>query len=325
MNPARLSVLCTSVLIAACGSGGDQFGGTRPSTTTFAITPANATTATRVSWEAALASGDFGNLGSGAVVSTSSPGDFSKPGLATSLAGKLINPVQMDPLGPNVRSCFSSGIVTTTGDVADVTLETLRAGDTIREVYESCDDGFGEVIDGTIDLTVGEFTGDFESGLFMLSLDVVLTDLQVVTGTDTVVNNGDTTVTLDSMQSPFVRAGASGTSMTVDSNASSETLSSYTSRQTIDAGVQTLPFTLAAAGTLDSTQLAGVVQYSTPVTFAGEGFDFPSSGTLLVEGENSSARLTAVDNINVTIEIDVNGDGVVDDTINTTWVALTTS
>ncbi|MDH5619036.1 MAG: hypothetical protein OEZ11_10375 [Gammaproteobacteria bacterium] len=324
MNPARLSLLCISVLIAACGSGSDRLGN-RPSTTTFAITPANAATATRVAWEAALASADFGNVGSGMVISTSSPGDFSKPGLATSLAGKLINPVQMDPLGPVVRSCFVRGIVTTTGDVADVTLATLSTGDTFRDVYEFCDDGFGEVIDGTVDVAVREFTGDLDTGLYMLSLDVVLTDLQVATGTDTVVSNGDTTVTLDSMQSPFLRAGASGTSMTVDSNASSETLSDFTTSQTIDAGVQTLPFTLAAAGTLDSTQLAGVVRYSTPVTFAGEGFDFPSSGTFLVMGENSSARLTAVDNINVMIEIDGNGDGVVDATINTTWAALAAS
>jgi hypothetical protein len=82
---------------------------------------------------------------------------------------------------------------------------------------------------------------------------------------------------------------------------------------------------LSASGTLDSTQLAGVVQYSTPVTFAGEGFDYPSSGALLVEGENSSARLTAIDNVNVTIEVDSNGDGVIDDTINTTWADLTSS
>ena len=60
------------------------------------------------------------------------------------------------------------------------------------------------------------------------------------------------------------------------------------------------------------------------MTFAGEGLDYPSSGALLVVGQDSSARLTAVDNINVTIEIDSNGDGTIDATIETTWAALTT-
>jgi hypothetical protein len=45
---------------------------------------------------------------------------------------------------------------------------------------------------------------------------------------------------------------------------------------------------------------------------------------LLVQGANSSARLTAIDNVNVMIELDVNGDGEADQTINTTWVDLTT-
>ena len=39
-------------------------------------------------------------------------------------------------------------------------------------------------------------------------------------------------------------------------------------------------------------------------------------------GNNSSARLTAIDNVNVRIDIDTNGDGAIDDTINTTWVEL---
>jgi hypothetical protein len=144
-----------------------------------------------------------------------------------------------------------------------------------------------------------------------------------MTGTDTSTNNGDATVSLDYTQSPFLEAGVSGSSMTIDSNSSSETLSNYASRQTIDAGVQELPYTMTAFGTLDTTELDGIVQYSTPVTFTGEGFDYPSSGSMLVEGEDSSARLTAVDNVDVTIEVDANGDGVIDDTINTTWADLT--
>ena len=323
MNLARLSVLSASVLIAACGSSGDQFGGAQPPTTTSAITAANALDVTRVSWEAVLASGDFGDLGGSPALSAVSPDVSASASVIQKAGSSLVDVIQQVPFGPDVFPCLSDGIVTYSGDIAIP--GTLTVGDTFRTVYELCDDGAGEVIDGTIDLTVREFTGDLLSGLYMLSMDAVATNLQVATGTDTITNNGDATVTLDTMEAPFIFASVSGTSMTVDANASSETLSAYASSQTVDGNLQSLPFTLTAFGTLDSPQLEGIVRYSTPVTFAGEGIDYPSSGALLVEGDNSSARLTAVDNTNVTIEIDSNGDGVVDATIDTTWAALTTS
>jgi len=324
MNLARLSVLSASVMIAACGSGGDQFGGGQPPTTTSAINSANALAVTRVSWEAVVASGDFGDLGGGLGLSATAPGGFAKASVLQKVGTSVVNVAQQVPFGPDVLPCLVNGTVTFSGDIANP--ETLSVGDTYRTVYELCDDGAGEVIDGAIDFTVREFTGDIIlTGLYMLSMDAVVTNLQVVSGTDTITNNGDATVSLDTMQAPFIFAGVSGTSMTVDSNASSETLSNYSSSQTVDGALQSLPFTLTASGTLDSTQLAGVVSYSTPVTFAGEGLDYPSSGALLVVGQDSSARLTAVDNVNVTIEIDSNGDGVVDATIDTTWAALATS
>lgn len=235
----------------------------------------------------------------------------------------MVGAVQQVPLGPDVQPCLVDGFVTVSGEIAD--LLTLTRGDTFQVLYELCNDGAGEVIDGLVEFTVGEFTGDLLSGTYMLSMDAVVTNLQAVTGTDTVTNNGDATVTLDTQQTPYVEAGISGVAMTVDYNARSQTLRNYVSNQTLDGGLQTLPYTMSAAGSLDSTELAGVVQYSTPVTFAGEGADDPDTGSLLVEGENSSARLTAVDNVNVTIEVDTNGDGVIDDTINTTWVDLASS
>lgn len=324
MNLARLSVLSASVIIAACGSGGDQFSGGEPPTTTSTINSANALAVTRVSWEAVVASGEFGDLGGGLGLSATAPGGFAKASVLQKVGTSAVNVAQQVPFGPDVLPCLVNGTVTFSGDIADP--ETLSVGDTYRTVYEFCDDGAGEVIDGAIDFTVREFTGDIIlTGLYMLSMDAVVTNLQVVSGTDTVTNNGDTTVTLDTMQAPFIFASVSGTSMTVDSSASSETLSNYSSSQTVDGALQSLPFTLAASGTLDSTQLDGIVSYSTPVTFAGEGLDYPSSGALLVVGQDSSARLTAVDNVNVTIEIDSNGDGVVDATIDTTWAAITTS
>ena len=153
-------------------------------------------------------------------------------------------------------------------------------------------------------------------------LDVILDRVPAHTCGLSCASNGDATVTEDTTRTPFIESGVSGSSMTVDYNGMSETLSNYSSSQTIDGGLQPLPYTLSAAGTLDSTELDGVIQYSTPVTFAGEGLDYPSSGSMLVTGLDSAARLTALDSVNVTIDVDIDGDGTYDETIETTWAEL---
>ena len=329
MNLARLSVLTASLTLAACSGDGDfgdrsgSFGGGGSSTATYAVTSSNAPTATRASWEAANGSGEYGSFGGGQVLATGNPGDFSKAGHATRSVGVLVSALQNVPIGPEVSPCLVDGAVTLSGDIADPL--TLTTGDTFNILFEACDDGFGEVIDGAIDMTVREFTGDLVAGTYLLSIDTVATDLQVFTADDTVTSNGDATVTVDTTQSPYIESSVSGSSMTVDSNSKSETLSNYVSNQTADGREQSLPYTLSASGTLDSTELDGVIQYSTPVRFAGDGLDYPSSGSLVVTGLDSSARLTAVDNVNVTIDIDVDGDGTWDETLEMTWAELVAS
>jgi len=321
MKLTHSGVLCASVLVAACGSGGSSFDGAgEPPASTFAITSANATTAAGASWDAVVASGDFSNLGGSLGLTAAVQGGVSKATQSFKAAGLSSDSGLAVPVGPDVLPCLSGGAVTVSGDIASPV--TLTTGDTFNVLYELCDDGAGEVIDGTIDLTVRDFSGDLLAGTYLLSMDAVLTNLQVATGSDTIMNNGDATVTLDTEQTPYVATGVSGTSMTIDASASSQTLSNYVSQATLDGGMQNLPYTMSASGALNSTELGGVVQYSTPVAFSGEGTNYPAAGSLLVEGTNSSARLTAVDDVNVTIEVDSDGDGVIDETINTTWAAL---
>ena len=323
MRLTHLSVLSASVLVAACGGGGgggNSFNGAEEPASTFAITSANATAATSASWEAVVASSDFGDLGGGLGLSAAIPGSVAKATQAFKAAGQSTGTGQAVPFGPIVSPCLPSGAVTISGDVAD--LLTLTAGDTFDVLYEQCNEGAGEVIDGAIAFTVADFSGDLQLGTYLLSMDAIVTNLQIETATDTITNNGDASVTLDTVQTPFIETGVSGTSMIVDTNTSSQTLSNFVSSATLDAGMQNLPYTKAASGTLNTTQLGGVVDYSTPVEFSGEGTNYPAAGSLLVEGANSSALLTALDDVNVTIEIDANGDGVIDDTINTTWAAL---
>ena len=319
MSHARLSILSASLLLAACSGGNNDFTGTGgPTTEPTAITSANGVTATRAAWASVVASGDLSNLGA-ALPITSGPGDASvaSSGQPSKFLARVSKSV---PFGPFEFQCQQSGTITISGDVSD----PLAVDDTYRVESAMCDDGLGEVVDGIIDFTVRDVAGEVSpGGAYLLSMDAIVTNLQIANSIDTYVSNGDATMTLDTTESPFIRAGSSGSSMTTDSSVSSDTIANYQSSQTVDGNLQTLPYTLSASGTLDTTLLDGTVSYSTPLEFSGEGNSFPSAGVLLVRGTNSTARLIAVDDVNVTIELDVNGDGVVDDTINTTWLALT--
>lgn len=322
MKTARLIVLGSALTIAACG-GGDMFNQPQEPSTTAKIDGSNALAATRVSYEAAVDSGNLASVGGAAGLSAGNPDGSAKAVVTGTTGGMLLSAVSLVPFGPDIYPCGDSpadGSITVSGDLAN--LLTLTPGDTISIEYTQCDEGLGEVINGFVDLTVTDFAGDFLTGSFLLAMNAVLTNLQVITIDDNVTSNGDASITMDTRANPYIEAGVSGTSMTADANSHSETLSNYSSDQTFDGSLDPAEYTLAAAGTLDSTQLSGVVEYSTGPNFTGLGTDYPHTGVLLVQGAESSASLIALDNTNVRIEIDSNGDGTVDETINTTWEAL---
>lgn len=129
-------------------------------------------------------------------------------------------------------------------------------------------------------------------------------------------------MTVDATNFPFVSSSISGNSLVVDSALSSESLTNFASAFTIDGNFVPSPFTTTASGTLDSTELAGIIRYSTPVMFEGLGGDYPGSGEFLIEGLGSSMRLIAENNVDVRIEIDLGADGTIDETISTTWAEL---
>jgi len=328
MNRTLILTFLAALGISACGgSGGGVSTGTNPPppppSSGIAITSANALPVTKTSWEAANQNADIVGLVGGVGLVVNNPGGINKT-RSNAFAIKRIGPaVQGVPFGPDVTPCGVSGSVTLSGDIADPLTPTLTANDEISVDSDNCDDGLGEVLDGLLEMTVDAFSGDLVLSLYNLTATLTATNLQSTTPADTVTINGSATVTLNTEQSPLISTAISGQSMTTDSNAGSATLTNFQTTQTFDGSLQTLPYTLASSGTLDSTEFADVISYSTPVTFMGENFGFPDSGELLITGDNSSARLITIDNVNVRIEIDDNGDNVVDETIDTTWVELT--
>lgn len=325
MKRSLAPILLTSLILAACGGGstGITPTGGNPGPGQLAIDGSNGAKASNAAWQSSNRSaGMVGLAGSGGVVS--SPGNVNKATLVTSTR-TVMNMLASVPFGPITQDCLVSGTLTISGDLADPITGTLTAGDVINVSADMCDDGAGEVLDGDMSMVVDAFSGDFLGGIYNLTMAMTLTDLSATSATDTITSNGDATVTIDTTQAPFVLASVTGTSLTTDTNTSSETLTDFQTTQTVDGTVQTNPYTLSSTGTLDTTKLPGTIDYDTPVTFLGDDFGYPHTGELLVTGANSSARLIAVDAQNVRIEIDSDGDGTVDETLNMTWDELAAS
>lgn len=69
--------------------------------------------------------------------------------------------------------------------------------------------------------------------------------------------------------------------------------------------------------------VGGVMTLETMVAFEGHGDSGPDTGVLEIHGAgNSLVRLTAIDETNVRLEVDEDGDGVIDETSVTTWDAI---
>jgi hypothetical protein len=322
MKRLPLSIIALSLLVAGCGGGGGPtFGGAPPVGTSFPIDGSNGVAVTQLSWEAAIASGGLTDLGAAAGLSGNAPDGSAIAERATRGEGLLVDVISMVPFGPDTFPCDGgTGTVTISGDLA--VPGTFTPGDTFLIVYELCDEGFGEVVDGTVSLTVRDFSGDIFLGTYLLGMDTDIDALSVATASDTIVGSGDATITLDTTETPYIEARVSGGVLTQDSLASLETLRNYASAQTFDGNLVPAIYTMDASGTLESNQLPGNVVYSTETTFQGNEGEYPNTGVLLIRGDNSSARLVAVDATNVRIEIDNNGEGTADEIIELTWAEL---
>lgn len=286
------------------------------------ITVDNGREAARATYLAAAQSGDsaglVGNAGIGAGIGAGpdnvlkTVGEFSKPVRVA---------VSQIPFGPQTVPCDEDGTMTISGNLENPL--TLSAGDEINIEARNCDDGLDEIIDGAIHFTVRTFDGDIGTGLYELTMAMQIVDFQVTTPDDVLLTNGDATVTIDTLRSPFVSTTVRGDSLTLDLNGRSATLVAYSTSGTIDGGLVPSPYTLAASGALDSTRLGGTVNYSTPVTFEGLDSSYPHKGELLVRGlNNTSVHLIVLEDGGVQILIDASGNGEPDAVIETTWDAL---
>lgn len=220
-----------------------------------------------------------------------------------------------------IRACEISGTVDMTITVANPDQSTV--GDRIVAVFDECDDNLGYVISGTVDMTISALEGDPASGMFLVGIEMLLADVVITEGTDVVTSNGDFTMTIDSRGFPVVIMTVAGDALEIGADGEITTLTGFEHSLTVDSGPIPDSKLAEAFGRLDSLILGGSVDYETVTPIQAIGDFDPHAGVILVTGANGSlVRIILVDSANVTLEIDVNGDGVIDAYVYTSWAEL---
>jgi hypothetical protein len=220
-----------------------------------------------------------------------------------------------------LENCTADGTADITRELADP--GTLTVGDHINAVFIDCDDGEGYVLNGEVDITVADKQGDLAAGIFLLSLDTIATGVEVTKGTDTAFFDGTFTLTLDTRDFPVIAQRLAGSELEFAYGAETVTLTDFDHYIEVDFGVSPETVLVVVSGRLDSQLLGGSVDYETPVPVRAIGDDEPYTGEILITGaDDSNVRIVIVDSTRVTLEVDTNGDGVVDAFIDTTFAAL---
>jgi hypothetical protein len=319
---ASLGAAILALIFSGCGGGGG--GGPAPPPgppATGTITTGTVLLVSGRAVDLAFQSGGFGsitNIVGLTTVATNDPVSLGK-GVVTKPGVWNVN--SQIPVGPETTLCAVTGSVTVSGDIGSPL--TVTEGDFLDYLWANCDDGLGQVINGLIGMTFTEFEGNLLAGRILLRVSLAVQGFQVTDRTGSHTTTGDLALSIDSRTQPLTVVTTMGSSLMVNNGFSTETLTEFSSIVTEDTSMFPANFTTEATGRVSSTQFSGVVSYDTPVPFQATGDGFPYEGEMLVFGTaGASIRITAVDEANVRIEADYNGDGASDATIETTWAAL---
>jgi hypothetical protein len=324
----RILVLALFALTTAgCGGGGG--GGSDGSVTIGQDAEITAQTASELSGDvmdglmdsAALA--EFGGVvGLGAT--GASPGGALSKTTAT-LAAKASEATGMPALayesfGPAPTPCAAGGTVTVGASLRQP--GTLTPGDSISIEFTDCDNGEGQTVSGALRLSVESFEGDFESGYFLAGVGARFEVLAVTEDGETHTVNGGIELVVDTTGYPVVRLSHSGDGLALTERGETLVFADWTTRLTVDASSQPPSYRLAGNGRLDLPRHGGV-SYRVESPFTGFGDGHPDSGVLVVEGrDGATVTITALSSDQLELEMDYDGDGVIDEVRLLNWAEL---
>ncbi len=329
---------CLVVVLSGCGGGGG--GSSSPG-----VLPAATITETNKKQVAGAAiRGDFRSLGAfggGAVaVAPANPAPLSTQTMTTIFAGVLnrvrtFSPSDVESPAARVRE---GSVQCVPGDASKGTISVrfddknddgeFTNGDSIAATFNNClSEQDGSTTNGKVTFKITNVVGfpllQVDRTPWSFVADVIFSGFQFnfpgrpPFTLDGPLNWSQSQLTLDESV-----ISATGNHLKVVSSADNLTLSNYA--VTFSDNDATNAYTEYGSETVSATALGAsfvmTVDPSTPLR--GTDPNFPDSGVIHITGENSALTLTALDNINVQIDLDSNKDGAIDSTEIVPWESL---
>jgi hypothetical protein len=267
--------------------------------------------------------GDFGGMGVAAA-----PGDPSLSKAAVAAATKAgtaqsggLRTILYAAFELTEAPCEVSGTVSISADLKSN--DSLSAGDFIEFSFNQCDNGEGEVVDGRVAWSIQSFSGDPDTGFFRLAARLSFDNLTATEGTETGSINGAIDSVVDTESYPLISASQSGERLSMTDGVHTVILEDWITAVTADESSQPHAYTWDASGSISVPEHGGAVTYNVLETFTGFGENPPDSGVLLIEGKDGgNIKVTVVSQGQVQIDVDYEGDGVVDDSKLVAWEDL---
>jgi hypothetical protein len=317
-------VLSAAALLSACGGGGGSDSGVTASAP-VAVTSANAgqVAGAGVNASDGLTGNTQGILGIvPAGLGSGSPTDVN---VVETLIEYIRNAPQYPDAGVqpaavlNENQNCDSGNISVSFNDADNNL-SLSTGDSVTMTANNCVLS-GVMIDGSISMGSVVVSGDQFAPPYSLQFSLQTAGFSVSAGAETVSMRGAGTIS--ELSNDGVSFTSSFTGSGIEITAGGETLSLTNYLITETENQATGAYSYAINATISSTSLGGSVQVTTEVTFSGTDPLDPDSGKLVCVGAgNTSVTLTVIDSDNVQLDVDSDGDGIVDATLMETWSSL---
>jgi hypothetical protein len=308
---------CAAVLVA-CGGGGG--GGITSSPAE--ITAGNADLISAEVLRSIDIAATLGPVSTDATIGSGGGGGAQAQRLAGSSRRSIQRATTLVAFGPDTLACDADGTVQFSGDRAD--FDTFTPGDVINATFTDCDDGAGDVINGSLRLVVVQAViVNFDDGRFDVTFDATFTNLRVTIDGRTYAGDGTSRLTVDTTGTP-IEATISGAGEIVFTEGGDRYgLTDFAVTLSVNLTGQPGASSVTGTGTLDSNDIDGPVDFVTVVPLLTNGTAFPSAGTLdIIGADDARIRVTVLDATSLELAVDTNGDDVTDVTIPTTWATL---
>lgn len=324
-------ILIASTFLSACGGGGGGGGGgDTVASNPVTISAANAPQVSGAAFNttAGLEGGGTGATGAlplvGAVTQTSGSSIDVVDVLASQI--QMIQPFLASSAATSVTGVVISQSIPCDSGSLDFTFNDadnngdLSSGDTVTMSASNCVQG-STTITGSITIDNVIVSGDPMSFPYTLQFRIQASGFTISESGELVALNGSMTLNQTTSDGISFSNTISGSSIQVNEGGTAATLGNYSISGSEDGA--TGAYTLNMNATVTSSDLGGSVTIVTDITFQGVGADNPMTGQATITGANNSrVTLIALDAVNVRLEVDADGNGAVETTIDTTWDSL---